>query len=485
MSGWLIVVDRLTDLPEELADHAATTTRDYIMRPRAIRRDAPKVLNLSRSYGYQTLGYYASLLAEARGHKVLPSVTTMLELTRRNVYAYALPDLEETLNRTLRRLAEPPVHSFRLLICLGHGDDPRFERFSRQLFDLFRCPIMEVMVQAGEWWRVRKIAPVGVNELGPEGKSQLAHAVRAHFKSRWRSPKARPAPRFTLGVLHDPKDKLPPTETASLRHFARIAEGMGLGVELIGKKDLDRVPEFDALWLRETTNIDHHTFRFAKRAEQEGIPVIDDPTSIMRCTNKVYLAELLQAHGVPAPRTVVISSVRELDDLCRQLPFPMVLKIPDGSFSRGVSKVGSRAELERQVRGMLEDSDLILAQEFMPTAYDWRVGVLDGEPLFVTQYKMAPKHWQIVHHKGNGRAVEGGFAVVALKDAPPEVVQTGVRAARLIGSGLYGVDIKQNERGVFVIEVNDNPNLNNDVESAAEGDEVWRRLASWFLKRLA
>ena len=35
-----------------------------------------------------------------------------------------------------------------------------------------------------------------------------------------------------------------------------------------------------------------------------------------------------------------------------------------------------------------------------------------------------------------------------------------------------------------MIEVNDNPNLVHDVEDAAERDEVWRRLAGWFLKRL-
>jgi glutathione synthase/RimK-type ligase-like ATP-grasp enzyme len=259
---------------------------------------------------------------------------------------------------------------------------------------------------------------------------------------------------------------------------------MGLGVKVIGRKDLDRIPEFDALWIRETTNIDHHTYRFAVRAEQEGLPVIDDPVSIMRCTNKVYLAELMQANQVPTPRTVILSSAKEIDALEAQIPYPIVLKIPDGSFSRGVAKCTDRGALERMLLGMLEDSDLILAQEFMPTEYDWRVGVLDGEPLFVAQYLMAKKHWQIVRHAENGKAVEGGFRTLPMAATPREVLDTAVRAARLVGRGLYGVDLKQNERGVFVIEVNDNPNLVHDVEDAAEKDEIWRRMASWFLKRL-
>ena len=484
MSGWMIVVDRLADLPAAVAGYPAMTARDYIMQPRATRRAVPKILNLSRSYGYQTLGYYCSLLAEARGHKVVPTVTTVLELSRRASYVYALAELEDTLNRTIRRLAEPPTASFRLLVCLGQVDDSRFARFGRQLFDWFRCPILEVFVKAGDVWRVRKLAPVAITELNEVGKAQLAGAIQAHVSQPWKSPRAKAPPRFTLGVLLDPREALPPSDLATVRHFERIAEGMGLGVEVIGKKDFDRIAEFDALWIRENTNIDHHTFRFAKRAEQEGLPVIDDPSSIIRCTNKVYLAELLHGNGVATPKTVVISSVKDLDGLEAQLSYPMVLKIPDGSFSRGVAKVGDRAELERMVRGMLEDSDLILAQEFMYTAYDWRVGVLDGEPLFVSQYMMARKHWQIVRHTEGHRPLEGGYKTVAIAAAPREVVETGVRAARLIGRGLYGVDIKATDRGVFVIEINDNPNLVHDVEDAAEGDEVWRRLAGWFLKRL-
>jgi glutathione synthase/RimK-type ligase-like ATP-grasp enzyme len=259
---------------------------------------------------------------------------------------------------------------------------------------------------------------------------------------------------------------------------------MGLGVEVIGRKDVDRVAEYDALWIRETTNIDHHSYRFARRAEQEGMPVIDDPTSIIRCTNKVYLAELLTANAIATPKTVLVSRPRDLDTLEGQLDYPMVLKIPDGSFSRGVAKVNNRAELERMARGMLEDSDLILAQEYMYTPFDWRVGVLDGEPLFVSQYMMARKHWQIVRHADNGRLTEGSFRTPKLAEAPKAVVDAGVKAARLIGRGLYGVDVKETERGVFVIEVNDNPNLMHETEDAAEGDEVWRRLAAWFLRRL-
>jgi glutathione synthase/RimK-type ligase-like ATP-grasp enzyme len=94
---------------------------------------------------------------------------------------------------------------------------------------------------------------------------------------------------------------LPPSSIDSLKHWSRIAARMGVAVEPITRKDLPRLANFDALFIRETTSISNHTYRFARRAQQEGMPVIDDPVSMIRCTNKVYLDELMAANGIAVP----------------------------------------------------------------------------------------------------------------------------------------------------------------------------------------
>ena len=132
---------------------------------------------------------------------------------------------------------------------------------------------------------------------------------------------------------------------------------------------------------------------------------------------------------------------------------------------------------------MFEDTDLLIAQEYMPTEFDWRVGVLDGEPLFVCQYHMARGHWQIIKHGPNG-SKEGGFRTIGVAEAPPRVIATALSAARAIGTGLYGVDLKETAGGVVVIEVNDNPNLEHGVEDLVAKDELWSRLLQWFIKRI-
>ena len=109
--------------------------------------------------------------------------------------------------------------------------------------------------------------------------------------------------------------------------------------------------------------------------------------------------------------------------------------------------------------------------------------MLDGEPLFACQYLMARGHWQIVKHKADGKPrPRAASKTFALKEAPAACRRHGGQArARCIGDGLYGVDLKETDDGIFVIEVNDNPNLEHGVEDPVGKDEVWIRILNWFI----
>jgi glutathione synthase/RimK-type ligase-like ATP-grasp enzyme len=496
MTGWVILVDQERDFPNADTPHKVITTSEFLARPKLFSPMArAKIINLSRSYNYQSKGYYASLLAEARGHRVIPSVETMLELRERKLYEHALPELEAALNRAAQRARASETGTFDLLVCFGLVQDPRFEAFGRLLFDWFRCPAQEVTIHARsirpsaetaapELWAIERIRARPLGKLGPEEAQFFRQALSRHSQRDWRNPKARPIAKYSLAVLHDPGEPMPPSSTETLRYFQRIGERLSVDIELITKRQLAELAEFDGLFVRATTSIDNFTYRFARRALQEGMPVIDDPVSMIRCTNKVYLHELLEAQGIPIPPSVMLAEDEDLERAAELLGWPMVVKIPDGSFSRGVHRVADRQALNQLTDSLFEDTDLLLAQKYMPTQYDWRVGVLNGEPLFVCQYHMAQGHWQIIKHGRNGMAREGTHQTLALGEAPPEVVNLALRAARSIGTGLYGVDIKQTPEGIFVIEVNDNPNLEHGVEDAIGKDEVWVRILQWFIARI-
>jgi glutathione synthase/RimK-type ligase-like ATP-grasp enzyme len=483
MTGWVILVDQPKDLPNADTPHKVIATSDYLARPRLFEAGRPKIVNLSRSYAYQSKGYYASLLAEARGHRVMPTVETMLELREMKLYERALPELEDELNRCARRADYQPETETKLLVCFGIARDPRFEAFGRLLFDWFRCPALEVTIEPGNWLSIERIRPRTITRLANGEAAFLRESLHLHTKREWRNPRARSVAKYDLAVLHDPNEKMPPSSLASLKHLARIGERLSVDVEPITRRQLDELAEYDGLFIRETTSIDNHTYRFARRAWQESMPVIDDPMSMIRCTNKVFLMELLGANKVPMPQTLMLADVADLPRAVDELGLPLVVKIPDGSFSRGVHKIASMAEFRRLAEELFEETDLVLAQKFLPTEFDWRVGVLAGEPLFVCQYRMARGHWQILKHRPDGSAREGSHRTFDLDQAPPAVIETAVRAAKPIGAGLYGVDLKETDAGIFVMEVNDNPNLDHGVEDAVGKDEVWTRLLKWFIER--
>jgi len=331
-------------------------------------------------------------------------------------------------------------------------------------------------------WAIDAVRLIGAGEIPASHRDFVIEQARRHF-ARWpRRRRETERAAYDLAILHDPEEALPPSDPKALQRFVEAGRELGIRCELVEKDAYGRVAEYDALFIRETTAVDHHTYRFARRAAAERLVVVDDPESILRCSNKVFLHETLVRHRLPTPTTVVFA--RETADAVeREIGFPCVLKQPDGSFSRGVTRVDSAAEFRARADALFEDTELLLAQEFVPTEYDWRIGVLGGEPLFACRYFMARGHWQIVRRSG-ARVHTGPVETLAVEDAPAGVVPLAVKAARLIGDGLYGVDLKRIDGRATVIEINDNPNIDAGVEDGVLGDELYRRVMRHFLTRL-
>jgi len=481
MSDHLILVDSLSQWKKDFPDYHVIEVRDYLVDPAWSTRRNLRVLNLCRDTDYHSPGYYASLLAEARGHKIIPSVRTLQDLSRKALYSTELDDLDKRVEKLFRdQPAE--ITRFEVLICFGRTEAHELRHLGRALFEAFRAPLIKVELKRGKVWHITGIRSVGLKALRRSQEDFFFEAMAGYLRRPWRTGRGRRNMRYDLAILYDPEEKLSPSNRRALAQFIRAARTEGIDAELVTARDFGRIAEFDALFIRETTNVNHHTYRFARRAAAEGLVVIDDPDSILRCTNKIYLAELLGRHKVATPPSVIVSR-EELDRAEQLLGYPMVLKIPDGAFSTGVFKVKDRAEFEAKAAQLFRSSELILAQAYTPTDFDWRIGVLNGEVLYACRYYMARGHWQIADHS-KGRVREGTFDTLPLDQVPKHVIQAALKAAAAIGNGLYGVDLKQIARKVMVIEVNDNPNIDAGVEDKVGGDELYRRIMREFLRRL-
>lgn len=476
----LIVVSRLEDWPLEIPGVEKLTARAYLTQPQWSALRSARVYNLCRSYRYQTNGYYVSLLAAARGHKPLPAINTIQDFKSRNVGRLALAGLGKLVEQSLKPLQSD---QFVLSVYFGRNLAKRHAQLARALYGLFPAPLLRAeFMRLADGWALRRLAPIGYGDIPEPHRDFVAEAAESYFVGRKPRSRARKSARFDLAMLVNPAEAAPPSDERALRRFERAGEGVGFSVERIGPGDIGRLAEFDALFIRETTSINHHTFRFARRAVAEGLVVIDDPDSILKCTNKVYLAELLQRHHVAAPKTLLVhrDNVEEIE---RQLGFPVVLKQPDSAFSVGVVKAASASELGAILPGLLKLSELIVAQEYVPTAYDWRVGIIDGRAVYVCRYHMARGHWQIIHREG-ARTRMGNVDGLPVAEAPEAVVKTALRATGLIGKGLYGVDIKEVNGKVVVIEINDNPSIDSGVEDAVLKDGLYREIMQVMFDRV-
>ena len=134
---------------------------------------------------------------------------------------------------------------------------------------------------------------------------------------------------------------------------------------------------------------------------------------------------------------------------------------------------------------MLKESDLIIAQEFCPSDYDWRIGIIDGEPFYACKYYMAKGHWQIYNWKAKNKNHQDGEAdCLPIEDVPKKVLKMAVKSAKLMGLGLYGIDIKVVNKKPMVIEINDNPNIDFGVEDEYYGDLVYTKILTALKNRL-
>ncbi|MDR2877148.1 MAG: RimK family alpha-L-glutamate ligase, partial [Chromatiales bacterium] len=152
--------------------------------------------------------------------------------------------------------------------------------------------------------------------------------------------------------------------------------------------------------------------------------------------------------------------------------------------SQGVIKVETRAEYLTEATRLLEKSELIIAQEFMPTEFDWRIGVFNRRALYACRYYMVGGHWQILQHGQSGLPREGRTEGVPLDQVPAHIVATALKVSNLIGNGLYGVDLKEVGSRIYVMEVNDNPNIDHGVEDTALGMELYLEIMRGLLARV-
>lgn len=133
----------------------------------------------------------------------------------------------------------------------------------------------------------------------------------------------------------------------------------------------------------------------------------------------------------------------------------------------------------------LTSAELITKEDYSRLAeFDWRIGIIDRRPIFACKYFMARRHWQIIKRDAGGKRSFGGQETIPVEVVPRSVMKGAMAVANLIGDGLYGVDMKQVGDKAYVVEINDNPNIDSGVEDTLLKDNLYLTVMQVFLKRI-
>ncbi|MCP9292919.1 GNAT family N-acetyltransferase [Gracilimonas sediminicola] len=477
----VIVVDNPKNWKLELANVEVVSSKEYTSNNERFADRPLRVFNLCNSYKYQSFGYYVSLLASARAHRAIPNVTTIRDFRDLGVIRSIADDIDETIQKSLDKIKES---KFVLNVYFGQTVDKSYKALGLSLYQMFESPLFQVHFLKTNRWDIKRIVPLSMNKVPADEQHYIQDFARQYFETK-RFPRTKLQNyKYYLAILVNPTEENPPSNKKALKKIEEAADELDIYIEFITKDDYNRLSEFDALFIRETTNVNDYTYQFARKAYAEGLAVIDDPWSILRCSNKIYLHERLKVNNIPTPETFVFYKGMLKEKDLAGLKYPMILKQPDSAFSIGVSKVKDAQEMEESLQRLFKSSDLVIGQEFLPSDFDWRVGVLDNQPLFVCKYFMAKGHWQIYNWKGSKKDQSGEASTLPLYEVPKKVLKAATKAASLMGDGLYGVDLKMLGDKVYVIEVNDNPNIDAGIEDKILGTELYKRIVKSLVTRI-
>ncbi len=100
----LVVVNNPKSWPFAIPGVEVVEARSYLTKPEFGEMKGVKLFNLCRSYSYQSIGYYVTLLAAARGHRPLPSISTFQDLRSPSMARMVSEDLDGHIQKGLSRI---------------------------------------------------------------------------------------------------------------------------------------------------------------------------------------------------------------------------------------------------------------------------------------------------------------------------------------------------------------------------------------------
>lgn len=215
----------------------------------------------------------------------------------------------------------------------------------------------------------------------------------------------------------------------------------------------ENLVDFDAVIPRIGASITFYGTAVLRQFEMMGVFAINDSLAITRSRDKLRSLQLLSRKGIGLPITGFAHSPDDINDLIAMVGgAPLVIKLLEGTQGIGVVLAETRQAAESVIEAFLGMQAHIMVQEYIKEAKgaDIRAFVVDGKVIAAMQRQAKPGEFRSNLHRG-GKA--------KLIKISPEERSTAIRAAKIMGLHVAGVDLLRSDRGPLVMEVNSSPGL--------------------------
>lgn len=223
------------------------------------------------------------------------------------------------------------------------------------------------------------------------------------------------------------------------------------------------LPKYDAIIPRIGASITFYGTAVVRQFEMMGTFAVNESVAITRARDKLRSMQLLSRRGVGLPRTGFARQPDEVKDVIRNVGgAPVVIKLLEGTQGIGVVLGETAKAAESIIEAFMGIDHNILVQEFIKEAAgaDIRCFVIGGKVVAAMKRQAQEGEFRSNLHRG------GKASLVRLSRAERD---TAIKAARIMGLNVCGVDILQAARGPVVMEVNSSPGLEG-IERATERD---------------
>lgn len=233
---------------------------------------------------------------------------------------------------------------------------------------------------------------------------------------------------------------------------------------------------FDAVIPRIGASITFYGTAVVRQFEMMGVFPLNESVAISRSRDKLRSLQLLSRKGIGMPVTGFAHAPDEIPDLIDMVGgAPLVIKLLEGTQGIGVVLAETRKVAESVIEAFLGLKANILIQEYIAEA-----GGADIRCFVVGDKVVAAMKRQAKAGEFRSNLHRGGTA--SLIKITPEERTMAVRAARIMGLNVAGVDLIRSRRGPLIMEVNSSPGLEG-IE-AASGKDIASLIYTFIEKRL-